>query len=82
MVSQRVNTTERLSLIHSALWGQVCWPWVSWEAERSAPDSLTLAVDVNGYQDSGRTEPPQLWGQEVREGFLEEVALSPWSLEL
>ena len=80
MVSQRVtpchNTTDRLSLTHSALGGQVCWPWVSWEAERSAPESLMLAVDVNGYQDSGRTDPPQLREEEVREGFLEEVALS------
>ena len=41
-----------------------------------------LAADVNGYQDSGRTELPQLWGQEVGKGFLEEVALSRWSLEL
>ena len=60
----------------------MCWLWVSWEAERSAPESLMLAADVNGYQDSGRTELPQLWGQEVGKGFLEEVALSRWSLEL
>lgn len=60
----------------------MCWLWKSWEAERSAPESLMLAADVNGYQDSGHTEPPQLWGQEVGGGFLEEVALSRWSLEL
>ena len=70
MVSQRVNTTKRLAFTHSALGDAGVLG-----SRRSAPQSLMLAVDVNGYQDSGCTEPPQLWGQEVREGFLEEVAL-------